>query len=55
MPLGADQGIGALVWSTLGWGRLTGKIGRDRPIPRAAASTTPNSSRHRSKPNTSIA
>jgi aryl-alcohol dehydrogenase-like predicted oxidoreductase len=33
MPLGADQGIGALVWSPLGWGRLTGKIGRDRPIP----------------------
>ena len=33
MPLGADQGIGALVWSPLGWGRLTGKIGRDRLIP----------------------
>ncbi|MBT2132973.1 aldo/keto reductase [Croceibacterium sp. LX-88] len=33
MPLAADQGIGALVWSPLGWGRLTGKIGRDRPIP----------------------
>ncbi|MCT2398659.1 aldo/keto reductase [Novosphingobium mangrovi (ex Huang et al. 2023)] len=33
MPLGADQGIGALVWSPLGWGRLTGKIGRNRPIP----------------------
>lgn len=33
MPLGADQGIGALVWSPLGWGRLTGKIGRDRPAP----------------------
>jgi len=33
MPLGADQGIGALVWSPLGWGRLTGKIGRDRPVP----------------------
>jgi aryl-alcohol dehydrogenase-like predicted oxidoreductase len=33
MPLGRDQGIGALVWSPLGWGRLTGKIGRDRPIP----------------------
>ncbi|MDD1451316.1 aldo/keto reductase [Sphingomonas sp. H160509] len=34
MPVGADQGVGALVWSPLGWGRLTGKIGRDRPIPR---------------------
>ncbi|WP_347091796.1 aldo/keto reductase [Sphingomonas parapaucimobilis] len=33
MPLAADQGVGALVWSPLGWGRLTGKIGRGRPIP----------------------
>jgi aryl-alcohol dehydrogenase-like predicted oxidoreductase len=33
MPLAADQGIGALVWSPLGWGRLTGKIGRGRPVP----------------------
>lgn len=33
MPLGIDQGVGAMVWSPLGWGRLTGKIGRDRPIP----------------------
>jgi aryl-alcohol dehydrogenase-like predicted oxidoreductase len=33
MPLGLDQGIGALVWSPLGWGRLTGKIGRGRPMP----------------------
>ena len=33
MPLGSDQGIGALVWSPLGWGRLTGRIRRDRPIP----------------------
>jgi aryl-alcohol dehydrogenase-like predicted oxidoreductase len=33
MPLAADQGIGALVWSPLGWGRLTGKIGRNRLIP----------------------
>jgi aryl-alcohol dehydrogenase-like predicted oxidoreductase len=33
MPVGLDQGIGALVWSPLGWGRLTGRIGRDRPIP----------------------
>jgi aryl-alcohol dehydrogenase-like predicted oxidoreductase len=28
MPLGLDQGVGALVWSPLGWGRLTGKIRR---------------------------
>ena len=33
MPLGADQGVGALVWSPLGWGRLTGRFGRDRPVP----------------------
>lgn len=33
MPLAADQGVGALVWSPLGWGRLTGKIGRNRPAP----------------------
>lgn len=33
MPLSADQGVGALVWSPLGWGRLTGKIGRNRPAP----------------------
>ncbi|MGI4878434.1 MAG: aldo/keto reductase [Janthinobacterium lividum] len=31
MPLGADQGVGALVWSPLGWGKLTGKIRRDQP------------------------
>ena len=28
MPLGLDQGIGAVVWSPLGWGRLTGKMRR---------------------------
>ncbi len=33
MPFGADQGLGALVWSPLGWGRLTGKISRSKPIP----------------------
>jgi aryl-alcohol dehydrogenase-like predicted oxidoreductase len=33
MPLGADQGLGALVWSPLGWGRLTGKVRRGNPIP----------------------
>jgi aryl-alcohol dehydrogenase-like predicted oxidoreductase len=33
MPLGLDQKVGALVWSPLGWGRLTGKIRRGRPIP----------------------
>ncbi|WP_411033703.1 aldo/keto reductase [Shinella sp. BYT-45] len=33
MPLGQDQGLGAMVWSPLGWGRLTGKIRRGRPLP----------------------
>ena len=33
MPLGADQGIGAVVWSPLGWGRLTGRVRRDRAQP----------------------
>ena len=33
MPLGLDQGVGALVWSPLGWGRLTGRIRRGHPLP----------------------
>lgn len=33
MPLGIDQGVGALVWSPLGWGRLTGKIRRHATLP----------------------
>ncbi|MGP8252936.1 MAG: aldo/keto reductase [Terracidiphilus sp.] len=33
MPLGIDQKVGALVWSPLGWGRLTGKLRRGQPIP----------------------
>lgn len=33
MPLAIDQGIGLLVWSPLGWGRLTGKIDRNHPSP----------------------
>ena len=36
MPFGADQGLGALVWSPLGWGRLTGKVRRGYPIPEAS-------------------
>jgi aryl-alcohol dehydrogenase-like predicted oxidoreductase len=36
MPLGIDQGVGALVWSPLGWGRLTGRIRRGQPIPQAS-------------------
>ncbi len=33
MPLGLDQGVGAVVWSPLGWGRLTGKIRRGAKLP----------------------
>jgi aryl-alcohol dehydrogenase-like predicted oxidoreductase len=33
MPLAHDQGVGALVWSPLGWGRLTGKLRRGQPLP----------------------
>jgi len=33
MPLGFDQGVGALIWSPLGWGRLTGRVRRNQPLP----------------------
>jgi aryl-alcohol dehydrogenase-like predicted oxidoreductase len=33
MPLAIDQGVGALIWSPLGWGRLTGKLRRGQPKP----------------------
>jgi aryl-alcohol dehydrogenase-like predicted oxidoreductase len=33
MPQALAEGVGALVWSPLGWGRLTGKIRRGQPIP----------------------
>jgi aryl-alcohol dehydrogenase-like predicted oxidoreductase len=36
MPLGKDQGVGAVVWSPLGWGRLTGKIRRGQPMPQVS-------------------
>src|SRR5262249_8809243 len=36
MPLGLDQRVGALVWSPLGWGRLTGRIRRGEPLPEAS-------------------
>ncbi len=31
LPLGREEGVGAVVWSPLGWGKLTGKIRRGRP------------------------
>ncbi len=33
LPLGLAEGVGAVVWSPLGWGRLTGKIRRGQPLP----------------------
>ena len=33
MPLALDQKVGAVVWSPLGWARLTGKIRRSQPLP----------------------
>lgn len=41
MPLALDQKVSALVWSPLGWGRLTGKIRRGQPLP--------DTSRHRNR------
>jgi aryl-alcohol dehydrogenase-like predicted oxidoreductase len=29
--LGRDQGVGGVIWSPLGWGKLTGKIRRNQP------------------------
>src|SRR5690606_8886704 len=36
MPAGLDQGVGAIVWSPLGWGRLTGRIRRGQPLPKSS-------------------
>jgi aryl-alcohol dehydrogenase-like predicted oxidoreductase len=33
MPLALDQKIGTVVWSPLGWGRLSGKMRRGQPLP----------------------
>ena len=36
MPLALDQGVGAVVWSPLGWGRLTGRVRRGKPLPQSS-------------------
>jgi aryl-alcohol dehydrogenase-like predicted oxidoreductase len=36
MPLALDQKVGCVVWSPLGWGRLTGKIRRGQPKPQVS-------------------
>src|SRR6266576_3829247 len=33
MPLALDQNVATIVWSPLGWARLTGKIRRNQPMP----------------------
>ncbi|MBK1882999.1 aldo/keto reductase [Luteolibacter pohnpeiensis] len=39
MPLGLDQKVGAVVWSPLGWAKLTGKIRRGQPAPEGTRSS----------------
>lgn len=36
MPLALDQRVGAVVWSPLGWARLTGRIRRGQPLPESS-------------------
>jgi len=36
MPLAIDQNVATIVWSPLGWGRLTGKIRRGQPLPKVS-------------------
>lgn len=45
MPLGIDQGVGAVVWSPLGWGRLTGKIRRGQTAPEVSRQSHPVTSK----------
>jgi aryl-alcohol dehydrogenase-like predicted oxidoreductase len=33
LPLALDQKVGTVVWSPLGWGRLSGKLRRGQPLP----------------------
>ena len=44
LPLAVDQGVGTVVWSPLGWGRLTGKMRRGQPEPKVSrlAATRPD-------------
>jgi len=36
MPLALNQGVGAVVWSPLGFGRLGGKVRRGQPLPKVS-------------------
>jgi aryl-alcohol dehydrogenase-like predicted oxidoreductase len=42
MPLALDQRIGTVVWSPLGWGRLTGKFRRGQPMPKDTRLQSPS-------------
>ena len=42
MGLALDQGIGTVVWSPLGWGRLTGKFRRGQPMPKENRLNSPS-------------
>jgi aryl-alcohol dehydrogenase-like predicted oxidoreductase len=44
MPLALDQKVGTVVWSPLGWGRLTGKVRRGQPRPETSRLNDPRSS-----------
>jgi aryl-alcohol dehydrogenase-like predicted oxidoreductase len=47
MQLGMDQGIGGVIWSPLGWGKLTGKIRRGQPArPGTRAHAIPETGPH---------
>ena len=41
MPLALDQKVGTVVWSPLGWGRLTGKVRRGQPQPETSRLNDP--------------
>jgi len=41
MPLGLDQKVGAVVWSPMGMGRLTGKMRRGQPLPKVTRLNDP--------------
>lgn len=40
LPAGADLGVGAMIWSPLGQGLLTGKVGRDQAAPEGSRQAT---------------
>lgn len=39
MQVGLDQKVGGVIWSPLGWGRLTGKLRRGQPVPEGSRLT----------------